>query len=113
MKQVQVVAEFYLELIQKVKALISDVILGSSLLTYIMQKISIKNRTTLQVDIQVQREVISFLRFKSMQSADDVVEQRRNAYKAAEKESSMCECHYIYTSSSTESLPENVESQTR
>jgi len=47
LKQVQVVAEFYLKLTQKAKALISDVILGSSLLTYIMQKISIKNMTTL------------------------------------------------------------------
>ena len=66
-------------------------ILGSSLITYIMQKISIKNKTTLQVAIQVQREVIFLLRFKFMQSSDNVVERRRNTYKAAEKDSSMRE----------------------
>ena len=82
----------------KAKALVSEVILGSTLLSYIMQKISVKNRTTLQVNIQVQREVIYFLRFKFMQSTDNVVERRRNTYKAAEKESSMRESHYIYTS---------------
>ena len=98
MKQVQAAEEFYPELIQKAKALVSEVILGSTLLTYIMQKISVKNRTTLQVNIQVQREVIYFLRFKFMQSTDNVVERRRNTYKAAEKESSMRESHYIYTS---------------
>jgi len=58
---------------QKGKALVSEVISGSTSLTYIMQKISIKNRTKLQVIIQVQREVISFIRL-FMQSADNVVE---------------------------------------
>ena len=82
---------------QKAKALVSEVISGSTSLTYNMQKISVKNRTKLQVIIQVQREVISFIRL-FMQSADNVVERRRNAYKAAEKETSMCECCYIYTS---------------
>jgi hypothetical protein len=83
---------------QKAKALVSEVISGSTSLTYNMQKISGKNRTKLQVSIQVQREVIYFLRFKFIQSADNVVERRRNTYKAAEKESSMRECCYIYTS---------------
>jgi hypothetical protein len=82
---------------QKAKALVSEVISGSTSLTYNMQKISVKNRTKLQVKIQVQREVISFLRL-FMQSADNVVERRRNAYKAAENESSMRGCCYIYTS---------------
>ena len=56
-----------------------------------MQKISAKNKTTLQVAIQVQREVIFLLRFKFMQSSDNVVERRRNTYRAAEKDSSMRE----------------------
>jgi hypothetical protein len=56
-----------------------------------MQKISVKNKTTLQVAIQVQREVIFLLRFKFMQSSDNVVECRRNTYKAAEGDSSMHE----------------------